>query len=568
LEKELKMLRRINLLLTSLLFFIISIIATTVLPAQTDTIRVACVGNSITEGTAAGDPTIYGYPAELGKFLGDGWWVKNCGVSGRTMLRNGDFPIWNEQLFKDALAFNPNIVTIMLGTNDSKYFNWDDHKGEFVDDYKDMVDTFRTLSSNPEVYLCLPLPAFSSAYDINDSIITTDIIPMIQQVATDKSCPVIDFYSFMSPHSDLIPDGIHPNAVGLALMAELFYSTLTSNEVIEVKDINTANGRTASGSSTIDQNLDGVDKLVDGDELTLWKTTGLPATAVVDLDSVQTLDLIRVKFGTASRIGYKFLVESSQDSGSWIPVLDRSARTDTAAIVHEKITPVDARYLRLTVSAANYPAGDTVSVAELVALKVNNSSHAPALTAKRIGKSGSNERYTITVHWPDSSTGLLMLHRISSSAGLSAMTGYQTGSTFTSGIESIRTGRIYKYYALTFLNGVKCTSDTLVVDTNPTAVGDPAGTAALFPEQVILEQAYPNPFNASTLISFTLPSRLFVTLKIYDLLGREVSTLVSGQLPAGNHIQQWDALNMPSGLYLYRLQAGNYDLTKKIILLK
>ena len=559
--------KRIFVLLTCSLFFIFGSIAIFPLQAQTDIIRVACVGNSITEGTSAGDPTIYGYPAQLGKFLGDGWSVKNCGVSGRTMLRNGDFPIWNEQLFKDAINFNPNIVTIMLGTNDSKYFNWDDHKGEFVNDYKAMVDTFRTLSGNPVVWLCLPPPAFSSAYDINDSIIVTDIIPMIQQVAADKGCPVIDFYTYMSTHSDLIPDGIHPNAIGLALMAELFYSTLTGNPIVQVEDINAAAGSAVAGSGSLDPSVYGPANLVDEDDLTFWKTTGFPASAVVDLDSIQILDLIRLKFGTASRVGYKFLVEASEDSSTWLPALDRSARTDTATIVHEKIVPVSARYLRLTVSGASYPAGDTVAVAELQALKVSNGAHAPVLTAKRTGTSGSNIRYTITVHWPDSSAGLQMLHRISSSAGLSAMTGYQAGSTFSPPFESIRIGRIYKYYVHTFLNGYKCTSDTLVVDTNPTSIGD-SESSALLPSQVILEQAYPNPFNASTMISFTLPSRLFVTLKIYDLLGRAVSTLVSGQLSAGNHNQKWDALNIPSGLYFYRLQAGNYDMTKKIILLK
>jgi len=83
-----------------------------------------------------------------------------------------------------------------------------------------------------------------------------------------------------------------------------------------------------------------------------------------------------------------------------------------------------------------------------------------------------------------------------------------------------------------------------------------------------LFQNYPNPFNPSTTISFNLPLRSHVTLKIFDLIGREVATIVSEELQAGNHSQQWNAANMPSGIYFYRLQAGLFTETKKLILLK
>jgi hypothetical protein len=88
------------------------------------------------------------------------------------------------------------------------------------------------------------------------------------------------------------------------------------------------------------------------------------------------------------------------------------------------------------------------------------------------------------------------------------------------------------------------------------------------PHQFELSQNYPNPFNPSTNISFTLPSRSFVSLKIFNVLGREVSSLYSEELPAGTYTRQWNALAMPSGVYYYRLQAGNYIETKKLLLLK
>jgi hypothetical protein len=83
-----------------------------------------------------------------------------------------------------------------------------------------------------------------------------------------------------------------------------------------------------------------------------------------------------------------------------------------------------------------------------------------------------------------------------------------------------------------------------------------------------LEQNYPNPFNPSTSISFTLPSKSFVSLKVFDLLGREVATLVNEQKPAGTYTQKWNAANVSSGIYFYRLQADKFTETKKLVLLK
>lgn len=88
------------------------------------------------------------------------------------------------------------------------------------------------------------------------------------------------------------------------------------------------------------------------------------------------------------------------------------------------------------------------------------------------------------------------------------------------------------------------------------------------PDNFILMQNYPNPFNPTTTISFDIPLRSFVSLKVFDMLGREVSTIISGELGAGTYTWQWDAANMPSGIYFYRLQAGTYGQTKKFILLK
>ncbi len=88
------------------------------------------------------------------------------------------------------------------------------------------------------------------------------------------------------------------------------------------------------------------------------------------------------------------------------------------------------------------------------------------------------------------------------------------------------------------------------------------------PNSLKLFQNYPNPFNPVTSISFSLPTRSFVSLKVFDLIGRDVATIISEELSAGDHSRQWNAANMTSGVYFYRLQAGNYSNTKKLVLLK
>jgi hypothetical protein len=88
------------------------------------------------------------------------------------------------------------------------------------------------------------------------------------------------------------------------------------------------------------------------------------------------------------------------------------------------------------------------------------------------------------------------------------------------------------------------------------------------PYEFRLEQNYPNPFNPSTLIGYQLPASIFVTLKVFDALGKEVDTLVNKYQNAGNYSVQFNASNLPNGLYFYRLDTGIYHKTKKLLMLK
>jgi len=88
------------------------------------------------------------------------------------------------------------------------------------------------------------------------------------------------------------------------------------------------------------------------------------------------------------------------------------------------------------------------------------------------------------------------------------------------------------------------------------------------PTEYVLYQNYPNPFNPRTNIGFRIADRGFVSIKVYDVLGKEIATLVNEEKPAGNYEVEFDATNLTSGIYFYQLKAGNLIETKKMLLLK
>ena len=192
-----------------------------------DAVRVACIGNSITFGAGIRNRSRDSYPSVLARMLGDSYWVKNFGVSARTMLNKGDHPYMNEPAYKNALAFNPNIVVIKLGTNDSKSFNWK-YKADFMKDAQNMINAFKGLPSQPKIYLCYPSKAYLTGDGINDDIISKEIIPMINKLAKKNDLSVIDLHTAMDGMPELFPDRIHPNEKGAQVMAKAVYQSIST----------------------------------------------------------------------------------------------------------------------------------------------------------------------------------------------------------------------------------------------------------------------------------------------------------------------------------------------------
>jgi acyl-CoA thioesterase I len=216
--------------------------------AQVPPIRVACVGNSITIGYGLPDPNS-AYPQQLGRLLGSKYQVKNFGVSGRTMLRKGDYPYWKEEFYREALVFKPQIVTICLGTNDSKAWNWR-YKSGFFDDYMDMIQSFREANPHVQVFVCLPPPVFNSKFGITDSVVRREVVPIVNAVRIASGSCLIDFYNSMTGDGADFFDGVHPDSVGDSIMAQTAYEAIEASPPGIIREFG-AGVRDAAGHVTL-----------------------------------------------------------------------------------------------------------------------------------------------------------------------------------------------------------------------------------------------------------------------------------------------------------------------------
>ncbi len=187
-------------------------------------IVLACVGDSITAGSGAKKGE--SYPQQLAKLLGDKWDVKNFGVSGATLLKNGDKSYQKQGAFKQALESKANVVLIMLGTNDTKPQNWS-KKTEFVADYKDLIGQFAKLETKPRIFICRPVPVPGKGnYGINEEALKEQI-PIIDDIAKSENVGLIDMHAALEGKDALLPDRVHPNSEGAGEMAKTAAKALT-----------------------------------------------------------------------------------------------------------------------------------------------------------------------------------------------------------------------------------------------------------------------------------------------------------------------------------------------------
>jgi lysophospholipase L1-like esterase len=186
---------------------------------QKEPIRVAVVGDSITQG--------FGYPENLQRGLGINYVVGNFGLGGTTVSLDSDTPYMNSSVFNEAIDSQPNIVVIMLGTNDA-HPELERYSGNFVNDYLTLINQFQKLESKPRIWIVKPPPIFSNGTGLSTQLYEKTVIPNIEEVAKESGLPLIDTYLVLANRSDCFYDGVHPTPLGSMLIADEVLKAITN----------------------------------------------------------------------------------------------------------------------------------------------------------------------------------------------------------------------------------------------------------------------------------------------------------------------------------------------------
>ncbi len=201
-------------------------------------IKVACIGDSITYGIALPDRDTQSYPVLLQNALGDGYDVQNFGVSAYCVLKNSKRPYWERDEYKASLEFAPDIVVIMLGTNDIKTENWEAvernnytaGKYDFKADYCDLIATYKEANPDAEIYICTPPPIYLDENDPERPPLVLELegVPLIKEVAEETDSILIDIFPALDDMPELFDDKLHPNPEGAKIIADMVYEAITA----------------------------------------------------------------------------------------------------------------------------------------------------------------------------------------------------------------------------------------------------------------------------------------------------------------------------------------------------
>ena len=187
--------------------------------------KVACVGDSITWGFTIVNRSKYSYPAVLQQLLGDGFEVRNFGHNDAAARFDAETPYASKKAYRDSLTWEPDIVLLMLGTNDTKPWNW--NPGIFREDYLRLVQSYLALPSHPRVVLVAPIRIFRvlPVMALRPDVLEAGVRPAIRDIAAQLHLQLVDL-SDLFDSARFCRDGIHPQRDGARLLAEALHKAV------------------------------------------------------------------------------------------------------------------------------------------------------------------------------------------------------------------------------------------------------------------------------------------------------------------------------------------------------
>lgn len=204
---------------------------------EANDIKIACVGDSITYGFGVTDYGNKNYPKQLDTLLGDGYCVNNYGHSGATVQEKGDQPYYEYGEYKASLEFDADILILMMGTNDTKPYNWVD-ADTFKAEYLKLISKYT--EKNPDIRVILCTPATSYMIDENEGGLTSfDICPdrcdeiasIVRDICDENGFELVDINTLTKNNPSLfIDDMVHPNQDGATNIAKAIYEYLMSTQ--------------------------------------------------------------------------------------------------------------------------------------------------------------------------------------------------------------------------------------------------------------------------------------------------------------------------------------------------
>lgn len=214
------------------------------------TIRISCIGDSITQGYLSSDEELKSYPGQLQRLINDSRVeVHNFGRNGATMKKSGFKPYWSLPEYSQAIASSPDIAFIMLGTNDANpLFNGVElDKEEYINDYRELIKILKALPSKPEIRLITSVPLNKPFAGMNQTLINTDLHQYVREVAKLEGIPdehIVDGFNKLGGQeksrfelfcNGQACDGCHPNDSGYMELTAAVYNNLFMSDDTRTK---------------------------------------------------------------------------------------------------------------------------------------------------------------------------------------------------------------------------------------------------------------------------------------------------------------------------------------------